>query len=65
MNMWSHYDLITERPTYFSNLVKCLEFNLVSGRRNMNVLKQSKISLEIAKTVYFVMSLTIKVPTRD
>ena len=63
--MWSHNDLITERPTYFSNLVKCLEFNLVSGRRNMNALKQSKISLEIAKTVYFVMSLTIKVPTHD
>ena len=63
--MWSHNDLITERPTYFSNLVKCLEFNLVSGRLNMNVLKQSKISLEIAKTVYFVMSLTIKVPTHD
>ena len=63
--MWSHKDLTIERPAYFNNLVKCLVFNPVSGRPNMNVLKQSKISLEIAKNVYFVLSLTIKVPTRD
>ena len=63
--MWSHKDLTIEHPTNLNNLVKCLVFNLVSGWRNMNVLKQSKISLEIAKTVYFVMSLTIKVPTHN
>ena len=53
--MWSHNDLITERPTYFSNLVNCLEFNLVSGRRDMNVFKRSKNSLKIAQTFYFTM----------
>ena len=53
--MWSHKDLTIERPAYFNNLVKCLVFNPVSGRPNMNVLKQSNISLEIAKTSHFSM----------
>ena len=53
--MWSHKDLTIEHPTNLNNLVKCLVFNLVSGRPNMNVLKQSNISLEIAKTSHFSM----------
>ena len=50
--MWSHNDLITERATYFNNLAKCLSFNLVSGRRNMNVSKRSKNSLKIANFLF-------------
>ena len=61
--MQSLSDLTIECHTYFNNLVKCLLFNLVSGRHNMNALKQSKISLEVAQTLYLLMHQTIKAPT--
>ena len=41
--------------THFKIPAKSLSFNPVSGRRNMNALKQSKISLEIAQTLYLLM----------
>ena len=63
--MWRPKDLTIECRTYFNNLVKYLLFNPVSIRHNMNVIKQSKISLEIAQTLYLLMHWTIKVPTCD